>query len=123
MFDNRQTKAKIIEGAEALYRRNLELYMEIQRLRAKLDKAHEAISYADGCFGAALFEGWDEALATGDLEQIRDLWQRRLSFARDHFVGTFDREDAAADEEAKGNLVFRDDAGKPTAILDLSGLK
>lgn len=122
MFDTQQTKAKIIEGAEALYQRNLELYIKIRDLRAKLDKAREAIRYADGCFGAALFEGWEGALATGDLARIRDLWQRRLSVARDLFVGIFDQEDVAKDEEAKGNLVFRDEAGKPTAVLDMSNI-
>lgn len=29
---------------------------------------------------------------------------------------------AAAFEEAKGNIIFRDDDGKPTAVLDISNL-
>lgn len=43
----------------------------------------EGASFADGCFQAAFAEGWIEALADGDLERIRDIWNRRLSMACD----------------------------------------
>lgn len=39
------------------------------------------LAEARGCFDAALFEGWLDALANGDIERIRDLWTRRISFA------------------------------------------
>lgn len=47
--------------------------------------ARAAIAEVDGCFEAALAEGWVDALANGDIERIRDLWNRRLSRARDLF--------------------------------------
>ena len=42
---------------------------------------------ADGCFEAALTEGWTDALAEGDIERIRDLYHRRIEYARDHIMG------------------------------------
>lgn len=42
----------------------------------------DALVEADGCFEAALFEGWLDALAEGDIDRIRDLWTRRIGFAR-----------------------------------------
>lgn len=33
------------------------------------------------CFEAAMTEGWSDALANGDIDRIRDLWARRVSFA------------------------------------------
>lgn len=33
------------------------------------------------CFDIAHFEGWDAALETGNLPAIRDIWQRRVSWA------------------------------------------
>lgn len=41
-----------------------------------------ALTRADGCFEAALVEGWIEALNEGDIERIRDLAYRRVWFAR-----------------------------------------
>ena len=41
----------------------------------------EALREASGCFEAAFVEGWIEALAEGDIERIRDLWERRISWA------------------------------------------
>lgn len=55
------------------------------RLIAAAPDMKAAIVEADGCFEAALAEGWLEALANGDIETIRDLWDRRLSYARDQF--------------------------------------
>jgi hypothetical protein len=39
------------------------------------------VTEALGCFDSAFFEGWHEALAEGNIERIRDLWDRRLSYA------------------------------------------
>jgi hypothetical protein len=46
------------------------------------------------------------------------LWLANIEKA---IVGALDAKDAAR-EEAKGNLVFRDKDGKPTAVLDTSKL-
>ena len=45
------------------------------------DALSARLAEARGCFDAALFEGWLDALANGDIERIRDLWTRRISFA------------------------------------------
>lgn len=55
------------------------------RLIAAAPEMEEAIIDADGCFEAALCEGWLEVLADGDIDRIRDLWERRLSHARNLF--------------------------------------
>lgn len=39
------------------------------------------VEEALGCFEAAEIEGWSEALRDGDIDRIRDLWQRRISYA------------------------------------------
>lgn len=44
-----------------------------------------AVTHADGCFQAAYAEGWLEALSNNDIERIRDIWNRRLSYAPDLF--------------------------------------
>lgn len=44
-----------------------------------------AVRHADDCFEAALAEGWLDAIQQGFVESIRDLWDRRLSKARDLF--------------------------------------
>lgn len=41
----------------------------------------EAITEALGCFSAAESEGWLEALHDGDIDRIRELWARRISYA------------------------------------------
>ncbi len=38
--------------------------------------------YAHQCFDAAQIEGWEGALKEGNLERLRDLWNRRVSFAK-----------------------------------------
>ncbi len=48
---------------------------------ADYDALTARLAEARGCFDAALFEGWLDALANGDIERIRDLWTRRISFA------------------------------------------
>ncbi len=50
-------------------------------LAAEIESLHSRLAEARGCFDAALFEGWLDALANGDIERIRDLWTRRISFA------------------------------------------
>ena len=52
----------------------LSVAIELGTTKARLAEAR-------GCFDAALFEGWLDALANGDIERIRDLWTRRISFA------------------------------------------
>ncbi|MBP8181884.1 MAG: hypothetical protein KAZ88_12960, partial [Acidimicrobiia bacterium] len=47
-------------------------------------------------FDAALFEGWLDALANGDIERIRDLWTRRISFAMEAVTA-----DSASGEQYK----------------------
>ncbi len=56
------------------------------RLMASAPEFFDAADYANGCFQAALAEGWNEALADGDLERIRDIWNRRLSMACDKII-------------------------------------
>lgn len=53
-------------------------FAEIARLRAVVEAAREA----DGCFEAALAEGWNDALSNNDVERIIDLWMRRISYAQ-----------------------------------------
>lgn len=61
----------------------LELPDEVPDAKAaERDRLREALREADGCFEAALAEGWLDALADGDIERIRDLWSRRISYAR-----------------------------------------
>lgn len=54
----------------------------IERIWNSHDPLLAALIEADGCFEAALAEGWLEALAAGDIDRIRDLWERRISYAR-----------------------------------------
>ena len=39
----------------------------------------ERLREAHKCFEAAQFEGWEAAIQSGDIDRIRDLWQRRMS--------------------------------------------
>ena len=55
------------------------------RERARNKRLVEALVEADGCFEAALAEGWVDALAAGDIDRIRDIWQRRIALARSLF--------------------------------------
>jgi hypothetical protein len=48
----------------------------------RIELLHAALTEVDACFEAALCEGWTEALADGDIEAIRDLYGRRISYAR-----------------------------------------
>lgn len=57
------------------------------RLIAAAPEMKDAIIEADGCFEAALAEGWLDAIASGNIEVIRDIWERRLSHARGLFPG------------------------------------
>jgi hypothetical protein len=62
-----------------------EMFEANANLIAAAPEMHGAVIEADGCFEAALAEGWLEALADGDIERIRDLWDRRLSYAHNLF--------------------------------------
>lgn len=53
----------------------------LNRLAAAFHERGQALQYVDDCFNAALIEGWMEALDDGDMERIRDIWQRRISYA------------------------------------------
>lgn len=47
-----------------------------------VDGMRKALEEADGCFEAALAEGWLDAIASGEIETIRDIWNRRLAYTR-----------------------------------------
>lgn len=53
----------------------------LNRLATAFHERGQALQNVDDCFNAALIEGWMEALDDGDMERIRDLWQRRISYA------------------------------------------
>ncbi len=59
----------------------LEEWQANARLIAAAPDQNAALLHADGCFNAALAEGWIDALAEGDIDRIRDIWNRRLSAA------------------------------------------
>ena len=56
-------------------------YNVIPQAAARLRRMEEALQYVDDCFNAAIIEGWIDAKESGDLEVIRDIWQRRISYA------------------------------------------
>ena len=70
-----QAIERLQAGRENVQRINDNGAREIERLRASLENA-------DGCFEAALVEGWLDALANGDIDRIRDIWERRIQMAR-----------------------------------------
>ncbi|MGL6034706.1 MAG: hypothetical protein ACRC0N_06525 [Acinetobacter johnsonii] len=41
-----------------------------------------AIAEIDGCFEAALIEGWIEAVSGEDISRIKDIYCRRIDYAR-----------------------------------------
>ena len=59
----------------------------IAEMRNATPKMISAIEHALGCFSAAEAEGWSEAIRDGDIDRIRDLWQRRISFAVSYLGG------------------------------------
>lgn len=59
----------------------IDLMASAERLQAKLAETRSALEYVDACFSAAVCEGWIEAKENCDSEQVRDLWQRRISYA------------------------------------------
>ena len=71
-------------------------WAQSELLRSGASDLLAAVINADGCFEAALAEGWIEALAAGDIDRIRDLWDRRLSFARDLFPAAIAKATGAA---------------------------
>lgn len=46
------------------------------------DELLAAIAEIDGCFEAALVEGWIEAMADEDISRIKDIYCRRIDYAR-----------------------------------------
>ena len=62
-----------------------DLVPTIARLTEERDRLREAVEYADGCFEAALAEGWLDALANHDDYSIDSIWRRRIGMARDKF--------------------------------------
>lgn len=80
-----------VEELEALYEADLNATSHLPQEAANnrdtlailrdYRRMREKIAEALGCFGAADVEGWRESLAEGDIERIRDIWERRISFA------------------------------------------
>ncbi|WP_139026330.1 hypothetical protein [Methyloversatilis universalis] len=66
------------------------------RLIAAAPDQNAALLHADGCFQAALFEGWIDALADGDIDRIRDIWSRRLSCAFELIPAAIEKAGGAA---------------------------
>ena len=66
---------------DALAARLAEADDNLLSVAIELGTTKARLAEARGCFDAALFEGWLDALANGDIERIRDLWTRRISFA------------------------------------------
>lgn len=60
----------------------LALLDKLATAEAALKAAREALEEVDGCFEAALVEGWADAIASGDVERITDLFNRRIVYAR-----------------------------------------
>jgi hypothetical protein len=55
---------------------------QIDALEARIATLEAAQTEIDGCFEAALIEGWIEALADGDIDRIRDIYNRRIEYVR-----------------------------------------
>lgn len=70
---------------DTLVAKNRALETQLQNARQvradERDEALRVLGYAGECFEAALYEGWLEALEAGDLDRLRDVWNRRLSYA------------------------------------------
>lgn len=70
-------------------------FRQVEEAKANLLKAMQPVETPDrigtalGCFEAALAEGWLDALAAGDIERIRDIWTRRISFAQQALTGSY----------------------------------
>lgn len=65
---------------------------ELAAAEAALKAARETLQEVDGCFEAALAEGWADALASGDIERITDLFNRRIVCARTAAVAALTKE-------------------------------
>lgn len=46
------------------------------------DELLAALAEIDGCFEAALIEGWLDAMANEDISRIKDIYCRRIDYAR-----------------------------------------
>lgn len=49
--------------------------------KALAERRGKALEEAHACFEAAMVEGWIDALENGEIEAIRDFWNRRVSYA------------------------------------------
>lgn len=79
----RFTSGNSVPVERAMIRR-VEWESVLQRLHEALPdetSAEHLLRETRACFEAAIAEGWHDALASGDITRIRDLWERRLSFA------------------------------------------
>lgn len=63
---------------------NAEFIVEMRNVTPALISA---IEHALGCFHAAEAEGWSAAIRDGDIDRIRDLWARRVTFAVHYLEG------------------------------------
>jgi hypothetical protein len=82
--DDEVSKAAHTAGKH--YIRDFALWLD---QRADEPSADARVQTADECFQAAYAEGWIDALANGDIERIRDLWERRISFAQLALSGAY----------------------------------
>jgi len=57
-------------------------YEDYATLNQRIATLEAALIEIDGCFEAALVEGWIEALADGDMDRIRDIYSRRIDYVR-----------------------------------------
>lgn len=73
----------VIESASGVIadRATREALAALNRLAAAFHERGQALQYVDDCFNAAVIEGWIDVMAEGDMERIRDIWQRRISYA------------------------------------------
>lgn len=76
-FSTTQRELKI-RAVEAL-RTHLAAEQPKQEDIEALRRDAEALKLMRGCFDAAECEGWTAAIENGDIDRIRDLWQRRIS--------------------------------------------
>lgn len=55
---------------------------ENKDLKRRCNELMEKLSEIDGCFEAALIEGWLDAVADEDVSRIKDIYCRRIDYAR-----------------------------------------
>ena len=80
----------------------LEVARRLSEMDAENKRLREALQYVDDCFNAAMFEGWIDAKENGDVERIRDLWQRRISYAWSNTLNVLQDRAALEHQQQKG---------------------